>query len=73
MSLSGRRLEKLHNEMLHDLYFSPSIIRVISSRTMRWTLHVALMGEKRRAYRVWSGKLKGIDHSEGVDVGGRII
>jgi hypothetical protein len=27
---------KLHNEELHDLYSSPSIIRMIKSRRMRW-------------------------------------
>jgi hypothetical protein len=27
---------KLHNEELHDLYFSPNIVRVIKSRRMRW-------------------------------------
>jgi hypothetical protein len=27
---------KLHNEELHDLYSSPSIVRVIKSRRMRW-------------------------------------
>jgi hypothetical protein len=31
----------LHNEGLHDLYFSPSIIRIIKSRRMRWTGYVA--------------------------------
>jgi hypothetical protein len=34
---------KLHNEELHDLYSSPSIIRIIKSRRMRWAGHVALM------------------------------
>jgi hypothetical protein len=43
---------KLHNEELRDLYSSPSIIRVIKSRRMRWTGHVARMGEKRNAYRL---------------------
>jgi hypothetical protein len=38
---------KLHNEELHDLYSSPSIIRMIKSRRMRWAWHVACMGEKR--------------------------
>jgi hypothetical protein len=28
---------KLHNEELHDLYSSPSIIRVVKSLKMRWT------------------------------------
>jgi hypothetical protein len=27
--LSDRRVEKLHNEELHDLYSSPNIIRMI--------------------------------------------
>jgi hypothetical protein len=34
---------KLHNEELHDLYSSPSIIRIIKSKRMRWTEHVARM------------------------------
>jgi hypothetical protein len=37
---------KLHNEELHDLYSSPSIIRIIKPRRMRWAGHVARMGEK---------------------------
>jgi hypothetical protein len=32
---------KLHNEELHKLYSSPSIIRIIKSRRMRWAGHVA--------------------------------
>jgi hypothetical protein len=32
---------KLHNEELHNLYSSPSIIRIIKSRRMRWAGHVA--------------------------------
>jgi hypothetical protein len=39
---------KLHNEELNDLYSSPSIIRIINSRRMRWAGHVARM-EKRKA------------------------
>jgi len=38
---------RLHNEELHDLYTSPSIVRVIISRRMRWAGHVARMGEER--------------------------
>jgi hypothetical protein len=47
---------KLHNEELHDLYSSPSIIRIIKSRRMRWAGHVAQMGGKRNAYRLLVGK-----------------
>jgi hypothetical protein len=50
---------KLHNEELHDLYFSPSIIRIIKSWRMRWTGHVARMGEKMKAYRLLVGKPEG--------------
>jgi hypothetical protein len=32
---------KLHNKELRDLYSSPSIIRIIKSRKMRWAGHVA--------------------------------
>jgi hypothetical protein len=41
------------------MYSSPSIIRVIKSRRMRWAGHVARMGEKRNAYRILMGKPKG--------------
>jgi hypothetical protein len=43
---------KLHNEELRDLYSSPSIIKIIKSRRMRWAGHVSRMGEKRGAYRL---------------------
>jgi hypothetical protein len=35
---------KLHNEGLHNLYTSPSIIRMMNSRRMRSAGHVARMG-----------------------------
>jgi hypothetical protein len=43
---------KLHNEELHNLYSSSSKIRMVKSRRMRLARHVALMGEKRNAYRI---------------------
>jgi hypothetical protein len=49
---------KLHNEGLHNLYSSLSIIRMIESRRMRWTGHVARMG-KRNAYRILAVKPEG--------------
>jgi hypothetical protein len=44
---------KLHNEEQHNLYSSPSIIRVIRAG------HVARMGEKRNAFRILVGKPEG--------------
>jgi hypothetical protein len=53
---------KLHNEEeLRDLYSSPSIMRIIKFRRMRWEGHVARMGEKRNVYRLLVGK-RGKDH-----------
>jgi hypothetical protein len=40
---------------LHNLYSSPSIIRMVKSRRMRWAGHVAQMGAKRNAYRILVG------------------
>jgi hypothetical protein len=50
---------KLHSTELRDLYSSPSIIRIIKSRRMRWAGHVARMGEKRKAYTLLVGKPEG--------------
>jgi hypothetical protein len=40
-------------------YSSPSIIRMMKSRRMRWAGHVARTGEKRNAYRILVGKPEG--------------
>jgi hypothetical protein len=50
---------KLHNEEIHNLYSSPSKIRMIKSRRMRWAGHVARMGEKRNVDRLLAGKPEG--------------
>jgi hypothetical protein len=50
------RWRALHIEQLRDLYSSPSVIRIIKSRRMRWADHVARMGEKRNAYRLLVGR-----------------
>jgi hypothetical protein len=51
---------KLYNEKLHNLYSSPSIIRVIKSSRMRWTGYVVQMGKRRNAYRILVGKPEGM-------------
>jgi hypothetical protein len=50
---------KLHNKELHNLYSSPSIIRIIKLRGMRWVGHVARMGEKRNVYGLLLGRPEG--------------
>jgi hypothetical protein len=52
-------MRKMHNEDLHDLYCSPSIIRIIKSRRMRCAGHGTRIGEKRNAYRILVGKPEG--------------
>jgi hypothetical protein len=48
---------------------SPSIIRMIKSRRMRWAGYVIRMGEKRNAYRILMGKPER-DHWGDQDIGG---
>jgi hypothetical protein len=50
---------KLHNEELNDLYSLHNIVRVVKSRRMRWSGHVARMGEGRGVHRVLVGKPEG--------------
>jgi hypothetical protein len=47
---------KLHNEELNDLYSSPTVVRVIKFRRMRWAGHVVRMGDWRGMCRVLVGK-----------------
>jgi hypothetical protein len=44
---------KLYNEELRDLYSSPSTIRIIKSRRMRWAGHVARMGRRGTRIGYW--------------------
>ena len=54
-----RGKKKLHKEELSDLYSSPSIIRVIKSKRMKWAGLVVPMGESRGVCRVLVGRHKG--------------
>ena len=64
---------KLHNEELNDLYYSPSIFRVIKSGRIKWVRHVARMGGGEACTGFWWGNLKERDHLRDPDVDGRII
>jgi hypothetical protein len=46
----------MYNEDLIYLYSSPNIIRMIKPRRMKWTGHVACIGDKGNAYRILVGK-----------------
>jgi hypothetical protein len=50
---------KLHNEELHNLYSSPSRIRMMKSRMMGWAGYVARIEIKRNACRILVGKPEG--------------
>jgi hypothetical protein len=50
---------RLPNEDFHSLYASQNIVRVIKSRKMGGTGHVARMGEMRNAYNILVGKPEG--------------
>jgi hypothetical protein len=55
---------KLQNEELHNLQYSPDIIRMIKSQRKRWSGHVARRKGKNSAKRIFV---------EDLDVSGRII
>jgi hypothetical protein len=64
---------KLHNEELHNLYASPSIVRMIQSRMMRLAMHVSRMGRRGMHIGYWWEIQKEIYHWEDQDVGGWTI
>jgi hypothetical protein len=51
--------KKLHNEKQYDSFSSPSTIRIVKSRMMRWVEHVPRMGKKVNAYGLLVGKPEG--------------
>jgi hypothetical protein len=53
---------------LHNMYNSPNILRVIKSRRMIWTGHVARTGQMKNVHNILVRKLKGRHHSEDVRV-----
>jgi hypothetical protein len=57
----------------NDLYSSPYIIRVIKSRRMRWSGHVARMGTREVHAGFWLGNLREGDHLGDLDIDGRVI
>jgi hypothetical protein len=61
---------KQHNEELHNLYFSPSVIRVIKLWRKRWAERVVYMGRLEMRTKFLLGSLNVRDHSEDLGVDG---
>jgi hypothetical protein len=53
----GRR--KVHNEELHNLYFSPNIIRMIKSKDDEMSVACSTHRETKNAYKFFFGKPEG--------------
>jgi hypothetical protein len=49
----------MHYKKLRDLYSSPSLIRIIKSRRMRWIGHVVRIGKKRNMHSLLVRKSQG--------------
>jgi len=64
---------KLYIEELNDLHSSVNIIRVIKSRRMSWTGHVARMARGEVYTGFWWENLRGNGHLKHPGVDGRII
>jgi hypothetical protein len=55
-------IRNLHNGELHDLYSLPIIIRMMTSRRMRWARLVARWGRKGIQIEYWWESQKEKDH-----------
>jgi hypothetical protein len=53
------RWRKLHGEKLQNVYSSPDISGMITSRRMRWEGHVGLTGAMKSTYKILVGKPEG--------------
>jgi len=68
-----RGSRNVHNEELHSLYYSIHIFRVIKSRMISQTGHVACMGRRDVRVGFWWKKLKERDSLEDLCINGQII
>jgi hypothetical protein len=64
---------KSHSNKLRDRYSPPHLMRVMKSRIMRWTVHMAGWGRAQVCTGFWWGNLWERDHFEDLGTDGRII
>jgi hypothetical protein len=62
-----------YSQYIFSLYSSPTIVRVIKSRRLRWAGHVARMETGEVCAGFWWRNLRERDHSGNAGVDGRII
>jgi len=46
-------LKKIHHKELCNLYKSPNIVRIMKSRMLQWSGHVARIGRKQMYKKFW--------------------
>jgi hypothetical protein len=61
--------KKIHNEEFHDLYSSPSIIRIIEASRIRWAGHEARMGRGGTCTDCWWKSQRKGGYQEDQDIG----
>jgi hypothetical protein len=66
-------MDKLHTEGVQKVYSSPNIIRVIKSRTLRWTKNVARKVDMMKACKHFHGKSEGITQLRGPKVNDNVV
>jgi hypothetical protein len=73
--LENRVLRKRtpHDEELYDLYSSPNIIRMVKSRRVRWSGHVAGIGKGEVHTWFWWRELRERDNLEDICIDGRTL
>jgi len=69
----ARGWRRLHNERLCKLNASPSVIKGMKSRRVKWAGHVTRNAKMEKRYKALVGKPEGKNYSEDLDVEGKYL